>query len=674
MIFAMEDNSDESGENGGTLMSRLSGSTKLERDRALGDLKKQLDEDSFVSDFVEELHTVFKSSTFDNWEMKCGVLSATQEILKHKNHDIQSDFAELICNFCCKCLSDEEVRVRSIAGSTLGSLVGKYPQYYSKNIEAHLLHSISQDLNRSTDQNQSEQTILHDTAGWRYLETSIDCLKSIVVEMGPANFLQTQGFTSNEFVNLILLSTKHMNRFVRETSYYTIGSIVQTLTPADEAFAKALSYGMADNWSQVRMSAVVATRTFLTSRTGCVEEDYYSLLLPRLCLNRYYLAEGVRIYSQETWTMVVGQRGKQLVEKYISEIINCYNESADADNHAVREAACHCITEMVKKINPKVLEPFVPVLLNTLIKCFKDDSWPVRDTACVACGTFILKFPDNCRDSFEQCKPLFMENLKDPIISVRQGAAIALANCIKAYGKEQILLPCLLQDIKAGLMDVANQPSETIKYEGTSELSQFGVSDKKLRDNDIELHENQVMYSCGSLAPKMSRGGCSDGGRFRKPSEPWEKGDGFTHLLAEISSICPEEVASILPCVSEAARHKHYSNHFVFIESMLKRLPEIAKNLEKKLFKPLMEHFIEPIFYALDSENQLASVAAEFCINELCNFLGLNIFRGRVEQFNPSYLNTFDRIQFSSISKPIDISARNNSNITNATHLGGTPT
>lgn len=38
--------------------------------------------------------------------------------------------------------------------------------------------------------------------------------------------------------------------------------------------------------------------------------------------------------------------------------------------------------------------------------------------------------------------------------------------------------------------------------------------------------ESLQMYSCGSLAPKMRRGGgCADH-LFRRPAEPWEKGDG----------------------------------------------------------------------------------------------------------------------------------------------------
>ncbi len=46
----------------------------------------------------------------------------------------------------------------------------------------------------------------------------------------------------------------------------------------------------------------------------------------------------------------------------------------------------------------------------------------------------------------------------------------------------------------------------------------YGVA-KRVRDNDPDLHENQTMYSCGSLAPRMSKGGgggCSGGSNFKK--------------------------------------------------------------------------------------------------------------------------------------------------------------
>ena len=37
---------------------------------------------------------------------------------------------------------------------------------------------------------------------------------------------------------------------------------------------------------------------------------------------RYYVAEGVRIYSQETWRNVTGNDGKRLVETYIDEVVS----------------------------------------------------------------------------------------------------------------------------------------------------------------------------------------------------------------------------------------------------------------------------------------------------------------------------------------------------------------
>ncbi|CAI8020847.1 hypothetical protein GBAR_LOCUS12428 [Geodia barretti] len=41
------------------------------------------------------------------------------------------------------------------------------------------------------------------------------------------------------------------------------------------------------------------------------------------------------------------------------------------------------------------------------------------------------------------------------------------------------------------------------------------------------------MYSCGSLAPKMRKGGCMDT-HFQRPVEPWEKTEGSVLLFAHI--------------------------------------------------------------------------------------------------------------------------------------------
>ena len=57
---------------------------------------------------------------------------------------------------------------------------------------------------------------------------------------------------------------------------------------------------------------------------------------------------------------------------------------------------------------------------------------------------------------------------------------------------------------------------------------------ESIHDHDAE-HSNNVLYSCGSLAPKLKRGGgCMDHG-FSRPKELWELTDGVIFLLREIT-------------------------------------------------------------------------------------------------------------------------------------------
>ncbi|KAJ4426515.1 hypothetical protein ANN_27329 [Periplaneta americana] len=221
-------------------------------------------------------------------------------------------------------------------------------------------------------------------------------------------------------------------------------SVVNPIYTYGHEFSKHLAEGLADNWSQVRLSASVAARKFLMSLPDDkAQEVFYPELLPRMCLNRLYnepdivkfikvrrmdwaghivrmqddrvakrvfkfilmerrkvgrprlrwedcvmddiktlgvlCGEGVRIYSQETWRQVTGTAGKDLVQKYISYTVDYYIQATESDNHAVREAACACIAELAAKIQPQAVRPYVERLLNTLLVCFKDDSWPVRD-------------------------------------------------------------------------------------------------------------------------------------------------------------------------------------------------------------------------------------------------------------------------------------------------------
>ena len=52
--------------------------------------------------------------------------------------------------------------------------------------------------------------------------------------------------------------------------------------------------------------------------------------------------------------------------------------------------------------------------------------------------------------------------------------------------------------------------------------------------------------------------------------------------------------------MQDAARHRHYTMHFYFLETVAKLLPLLATRLGKRYFKPHLEGFFESIFYAYD--------------------------------------------------------------------------
>jgi hypothetical protein len=98
-----------------------------------------------------------------------------------------------------------------------------------------------------------------------------------------------------------------------------------------------------------------------------------------------------------------------------------------ADNHAVREAACHCIQELCTKVAQVIdKDPFrknIDKLLKCLVDCFKDESWPVRDVACIACAHFVATFPEESQEMFKELKPMWIAHLSDNINSVRDHSA-----------------------------------------------------------------------------------------------------------------------------------------------------------------------------------------------------------------------------------------------------------
>lgn len=54
------------------------------------------------------------------------------------------------------------------------------------------------------------------------------------------------------------------------------------------------------------------------------------------------------------------------------------------------------------QVAPQYLASHVDRLLKALLVCFFDESWPVRDAACVASGRFAGAYPEECRPSLDK--------------------------------------------------------------------------------------------------------------------------------------------------------------------------------------------------------------------------------------------------------------------------------
>jgi len=83
------------------------------------------------------------------------------------------------------------------------------------------------------------------------------------------------------------------------------------------------------------MAASVLCRVFLTTLVRIGDDDSvrdtYPALLPRMCLNRFYLAQGVKLYSHETWKLVMKDQGVDLVASYLPAVCRYYVKMCDAD-------------------------------------------------------------------------------------------------------------------------------------------------------------------------------------------------------------------------------------------------------------------------------------------------------------------------------------------------------
>jgi hypothetical protein len=316
------------------------------------------------------------------------------------------------------------------------------------------------------------------------------------------------------------------------------------------------------------------------------------------------------------------------------------------------------------------------IYTKALLMCFHDESWPVRDEACLACGTFCIAYPDECRPELPILFERWTEQLTDQIWSVREDAAVALGDAIVAYGPD--MLEKVLTVIRRSIPAAKNQPA-------------MSREEYKRLQNDAAAHTGTQLYSCGSLAPKLKKGGAvvtaaavappnppgdaatsssrkSGAGRIGcmscfidRPRSPWEATDGCVYLLRELCvRFANMDVLSdvvvlgddvLLPLMTELAdvcRLSHYPQSDDLRTTLWKQLPPIAEALGKRRFKGLyLDLFVDLLAKNLDGSSgsgasQLSIHAAGQCAEELATLIGIGVFRGRLVETGGQ--GVFDRV------------------------------
>lgn len=246
---------------------------------------------------------------------------------------------------------------------------------------------------------------------------------------------------------------------------------------------------------------------------------------------------------------------------------------------------------------------------------------------------------------------MWLDHLSDNIYSVRNNSAKALA---RVYQDAEIYRDDLYakfgEYLSENLMKAKEQTEHSHKHTNLQNETQFGVA-KPVADAD---HENNQMFSCGSLAPKLKRGGgCMDHG-FTRHTELWEYSDGCIFLIKELSKVRCESDAKVVSKVVELIS-KHiedfsyigFIDHFKHAAHMKEHLFKSAsvlcspEGLGKKKFRPFVEIFMDPTFRNTNHSTQNCAVAAQDFLITLEKVYGENITKAIIESQNPSYLEEF---------------------------------
>jgi hypothetical protein len=278
---------------------------------------------------------------------------------------------------------------------------------------------------RNTSLGDEATIAMDDTTGWQTLESDILVVNSIIIEFlasRSSRIDMMEEFQHHTIIDLLIHRTGlHLNRHIRQNCLSFIKILTDTIRslsmnldsmkshPLFPICVEVLAVGLEDDWSQIRREAILASQSvfviFLpsSSMNELLDMQMYPKLLPKLCLSRFYTAEGVRSSAQTAWAAIVSSSGKDLLIRYISQVVATYTKMSCARNHMVSEAACHAMAEIALKLPHEIVDGYARELIVALQAAMLQNSWPIRDAACLSLGRILNVYPTVSCYSISKC-------------------------------------------------------------------------------------------------------------------------------------------------------------------------------------------------------------------------------------------------------------------------------
>jgi len=256
-------------------------------------------------------------------------------------------------------------------------------------MRTQLLQSIDSHMEREVEIMQtnyvgSEMVPMDDVSGWRALETSLLALQAVADGCGARLKKECyHHYLLDDMLKKGVYSVAvHKNRHVRQAAMNTARVLLDrtgllSVLDMEDAIklAKVLAMGMQDPWPQVVFAASGAVRSLMCAVNSGDYETLRShllpILVPRMCLNRYYVPEGVQALSQKTWEMVMRGEGRLTVGELANVVANYYTEACQMDNHFSRVAACYAMAELASKVDPHAVEHESSRLMEAAATCLQ---------------------------------------------------------------------------------------------------------------------------------------------------------------------------------------------------------------------------------------------------------------------------------------------------------------